>query len=619
MWGCFCSKKAFHPIKTKMKETQAVSKKNQRQDKRVVFFLHLLLGEKPSSFVLTQKYPHKLCFHKVFGSKWVVHFKCNLGIPVFFHFSNSFFPLFLLQQNIQTFPHPTTRVRIEIDLNSLTNGDLWLRTCGDPAWDGSCCWCASQRIVASLVRSSPCRLGICTMRPGQRSLRTSQEWRSITQHLLSWRFSNSVLLRLLARCLQILFCWNWVVAGQWKRALFLKAFCKRMGAVFMFQLTFPRRCWTCRAKRSPSGLKITAVHGMYEQGIELISQRFATQPKLVIFLGCTGGNMDPDQRASSLQTWGLFSKVKIGFSLVSIYKDKETIELAYNDPTGVISKFNLNILTRLNREFNSAFVLRTLNIVRPTSATQTMLRWGFLQSGTWHKRYQDLVAQSHSRRAMDTHSELPQAHQDKDWCFGHLEWAARHQVLAVLPKSPLVEHAGTCWWTWLLTWWRSDRDGPQESFQTQTAKKKYSNSFLFCLTQWNQEDLEELKKDGLPFCKRQQLICTAELEKRKSCRVVSNSSKKFGLFGSSNLTNFSWKQKLVLLLFFASCFFLFFFFFLQTRILHHIFGTAGKKEVLWHKTGQGEREETKKSSKKNKSQLLLDRFDFKFNLYQIIF
>ena len=58
MWGYFCSKKAFHP-KNKHERNSNISNKNQRKDKRV-YFSCLCYCEKPSCFVLTQKYPHIL-------------------------------------------------------------------------------------------------------------------------------------------------------------------------------------------------------------------------------------------------------------------------------------------------------------------------------------------------------------------------------------------------------------------------------------------------------------------------------------------------------------------------------------------------------------------------------
>ena len=57
MWGYFYPKKPFHPFH-KNEETRVLAMRMKKRQKRV-FFLHLLLGEKPSSFALTQKYPHK--------------------------------------------------------------------------------------------------------------------------------------------------------------------------------------------------------------------------------------------------------------------------------------------------------------------------------------------------------------------------------------------------------------------------------------------------------------------------------------------------------------------------------------------------------------------------------
>ena len=49
--------------------------------------------------------------------------------------------------------------------------------------------------------------------------------------------------------------------------------------------------------------------------------------------------------------------MQVGITLLGIdlRKDKQTLELAYNDAQGVTAKFNLNLLHRINRELGGKF------------------------------------------------------------------------------------------------------------------------------------------------------------------------------------------------------------------------------------------------------------------------
>lgn len=79
--------------------------------------------------------------------------------------------------------------------------------------------------------------------------------------------------------------------------------------------------------------------------------------KVIFFPGSTIGNLDPEdardflKRASKIVGHG--GGVLIG---VDMKKDPEILHNAYNDPEGVTAQFNLNLLERLNREINAAFV-----------------------------------------------------------------------------------------------------------------------------------------------------------------------------------------------------------------------------------------------------------------------
>jgi dimethylhistidine N-methyltransferase len=81
--------------------------------------------------------------------------------------------------------------------------------------------------------------------------------------------------------------------------------------------------------------------------------------RVVFFPGSTIGNFEPDDARRFLsalaRTVGSDGAVLIG---VDFQKPPEILNLAYNDPQGLTRDFNLNLLTRLNRELGSDFDLR---------------------------------------------------------------------------------------------------------------------------------------------------------------------------------------------------------------------------------------------------------------------
>ena len=79
---------------------------------------------------------------------------------------------------------------------------------------------------------------------------------------------------------------------------------------------------------------------------------------IVYFPGSTIGNFSPGEAHSLLQVMhveaGEDGALLIG---VDLQKDTAVIERAYNDDAGVTAEFNLNILSRINREFDADFNL----------------------------------------------------------------------------------------------------------------------------------------------------------------------------------------------------------------------------------------------------------------------
>jgi L-histidine N-alpha-methyltransferase len=81
-------------------------------------------------------------------------------------------------------------------------------------------------------------------------------------------------------------------------------------------------------------------------------------PRTIALLGGTIGNFVPQQRAGFLRRicnlLGPDDRFLLGTDLV---KDRETLELAYDDPQGVTAEFNKNVLAVINHELGADFDL----------------------------------------------------------------------------------------------------------------------------------------------------------------------------------------------------------------------------------------------------------------------
>lgn len=83
------------------------------------------------------------------------------------------------------------------------------------------------------------------------------------------------------------------------------------------------------------------------------------QPKVGFFPGSTIGNFDPLE-ASTFLTGALRVLGRRRASMivgVDLEKDEDVLRAAYNDAAGVTARFNLNVLTRINRELGGDFDL----------------------------------------------------------------------------------------------------------------------------------------------------------------------------------------------------------------------------------------------------------------------
>jgi L-histidine N-alpha-methyltransferase len=104
------------------------------------------------------------------------------------------------------------------------------------------------------------------------------------------------------------------------------------------------------------GLRVFGVLGDFERHLDALP--VAEGPRVIAFLGGTIGNFPPGSRRKFLR--GLRRALRpqdrllLGTDLV---KDPAVLEAAYNDAAGVTARFNLNLLSVLNRELHADFVV----------------------------------------------------------------------------------------------------------------------------------------------------------------------------------------------------------------------------------------------------------------------
>ena len=106
---------------------------------------------------------------------------------------------------------------------------------------------------------------------------------------------------------------------------------------------------------SHSGLDVYPVAGDFMQPLELPVQG---RPLLGFFPGSTIGNLEPSQAIAFLRRAAATLGRGAGFLVgVDLRKDQSVLVPAYDDAQGVTAAFNLNLLTRLNREGGANFDL----------------------------------------------------------------------------------------------------------------------------------------------------------------------------------------------------------------------------------------------------------------------
>jgi len=105
-------------------------------------------------------------------------------------------------------------------------------------------------------------------------------------------------------------------------------------------------------------LEILPLAADFSRQLDIPTPRRKPRKRVLYFAGSSLGNFHPTQARDFLARMrrgaGAEGSVLIGIDMV---KDKAVLERAYDDPQGVTRAFNLNMLRRINREFDADFDL----------------------------------------------------------------------------------------------------------------------------------------------------------------------------------------------------------------------------------------------------------------------
>jgi len=105
-------------------------------------------------------------------------------------------------------------------------------------------------------------------------------------------------------------------------------------------------------------IEVTAIVADYSRPFSVPSSKRPARTRAALFLGSTIGNFAPDEALSFLRQAA--RRLAGGGCLLlgaDLRKDTARLHAAYNDGAGVTAAFNLNLLTRINRELGGTFDL----------------------------------------------------------------------------------------------------------------------------------------------------------------------------------------------------------------------------------------------------------------------
>jgi len=150
-------------------------------------------------------------------------------------------------------------------------------------------------------------------------------------------------------------------AGDASKSVFLLQALLDNGADFIYYpIDISQNIIESLESKLPETLPSIQVKGLNGEYIAMLKQltEQSSKPKLIVFLGSNIGNMNLDEAALFCRNVReLMSPGDLFFIGFDLKKDPLIILAAYNDREGLTKDFNMNLLSRINRELNGNFDL----------------------------------------------------------------------------------------------------------------------------------------------------------------------------------------------------------------------------------------------------------------------
>jgi L-histidine Nalpha-methyltransferase len=146
-----------------------------------------------------------------------------------------------------------------------------------------------------------------------------------------------------------------------KTGLLLNAVVRLQGSVTYYPIDVSQTALDEARSRLEAELPEVTVEPIvadYTEGIRQNST-FHGGRRLVLYIGSSIGNFSPEDAVEVLR--GVRAQLSPGDCLLlgtDMVKDAQMLHVAYDDAAGVTARFNMNVLTRINREFEGNFDLR---------------------------------------------------------------------------------------------------------------------------------------------------------------------------------------------------------------------------------------------------------------------
>lgn len=165
------------------------------------------------------------------------------------------------------------------------------------------------------------------------------------------------------------------------------------------------------AKEIPE-LKVKKQQGDYFE--VLASLKNSSHPKVILFLGSNIGNLSDDLATKFIYQLGAnLNKNDKLFLGVDLIKSVEVVLPAYNDAQGITRDFNLNLLSRMNRELEADFDLENFNHV-PEYTEEEGIAKSFIESASdQHVTINKIGKTFHFKKGERIHTEISRKYNDE--------------------------------------------------------------------------------------------------------------------------------------------------------------------------------------------------------------